>query len=467
MEYQPSHMPWRILAITSLAVFAVMLDALVLFVAFPAMQRSFNAVSEAQLSWVLNAYTIVYAALLVPAGRIADLIGRKRIFLAGVVVFTTASVLCGLAASPTWLVAIRVAQAIGGAMLSPTSLALTLAAFPANKRAIAVTLWAAVGAVAVVAGPPLGALIIQFFGWPGIFFLNVPIGIAAFILGQRFLAESRDATSGALPDPLGVVLLITGAALIAFGIVQSEAWGWRNVGVLSALLVGVGVLIAFIAQSRRSSSPPLDLTLFANTTFWRANLATFLFNIAFTGMFFSSVLFLTHLWNFTLLQAGLAITPGPLMVVLGAPIAGRIAARRGHRVLLVPGGILYAAGALLLLLTASATPQFVHVWLPANLLAGLGVALILPILSSAAVQHLPADKLAVGSGVNQAIRQFGTVFGVAITVALLGQANNLALFSRVWVMMIGSGILVSVISLGIDKPAHVRVSETASLEVGV
>lgn len=158
-------------------------------------------------------------------------------------------------------------------------------------------------------------------------------------------------------------------------------------------------LIAFIAPSRHSSSLALDRTLFAHATFWRANLATFLFNIGFTGMVFSSGLFLTHLWHFTLVHAGLAITPGPLMVVLGAPIAGRIAARRGHRVLLVPGGILYAAGALLL--TAGATPQFVHGWLPANLLAGLGITLILPILSSTAVQHVPPDKLAVGSGVNQ------------------------------------------------------------------
>ena len=173
--------PWTILGVTSLAVFAVMLDALVLFVAFPAIQRGFSTVSGAQLSWVLNAYTIVYGALLVPMGRLADLVGRKKVFLVGAAVFTLASVLCALAISPAWLIAMRVVQAVGGAMLTPTSLALTLAAFPQEKRAIAVTLWGAVGALAVVAGPPLGAVTVQTLGWLGIFFLNLPIGLVAVL----------------------------------------------------------------------------------------------------------------------------------------------------------------------------------------------------------------------------------------------------------------------------------------------
>src|SRR5262245_5231263 len=183
--------PWTILGVTSLAVFAVMLDALVLFVAFPAIQRGFSTVSGAQLSWVLNAYTIVYGALLVPMGRLADLVGRKKVFLAGATLFTLASVLCGLAISPAWLIATRVVQAVGGAMLTPTSLALTLAAFPQAQRAIAVTLWGAVGALAVVTGPPLGAFIVQTLGWPGIFFLNLPIGLVAVLLGRAIIPESR------------------------------------------------------------------------------------------------------------------------------------------------------------------------------------------------------------------------------------------------------------------------------------
>jgi EmrB/QacA subfamily drug resistance transporter len=456
MVAQKSASPWAILGVTSLAVFAVMLDALVLFVAFPAIQRGFGAASGVQLSWVLNAYTIVYGALLVPMGRFADLAGRKRLFLAGAGIFTLASVLCGLAPSPAWLIAARVVQAAGGAMLTPTSLALTLAAFPQEQRAIAVTLWGAVGALAVVAGPPLGSLIVQTIGWPGIFFLNLPIGAAAVLLGRRIIRESRDETSGAFPDALGVVLLIVGAALLALGIVQSNAWGWGDRYVYGALAGGLVVLGAFIARSARVAAPALDLTLFRERTFRLANVAMFVFSVAFTAMFFGSIQFLTRVWGYTLVQAGLALMPGPLMVVVFAPIAGRIAAARGHRVLLVPGGLLYATGALVLALFGTSLPQFLAVWLPAMLLLGLGVALVMPVLSSAAVQSLPPAKLAVGSGVNQAIRQFGTVLGVSLTFALLGPApEGAAPFSSIFLLMILGGLSVSLLSTGIDtRPAR-------------
>jgi EmrB/QacA subfamily drug resistance transporter len=452
--------PWQVLGITSLAVFAVLLDALVLVVAFPAIQRSFSTVSSAELSWVLNAYTIVYGALLVPAGRLADLVGRKKMFLAGATVFTVASILCGLAFSPVWLIVMRVLQAIGGAVLTPTSLALTLAAFPQEKRAIAVTLWTAVGALAVVVGPPLGSAIVQTAGWPGIFYLNLPIGLVAVLLGRAMIGESRDESSGAKPDGLGIVLLMAGAALIAFGIVQSEAWGWRNGYIVGSVVAGLVILGAFIGQSWHSTSPTLDLALFQNGNFRLANLALFIFSIAFTAMFFGSVFFLTRMWGFSLLQTGLAMTPGPLMVVIFAPIAGWIASGRGHRVLLVPGGLLYAAGALMLALMAGPQPQYLTVWLPATLLLGLGVALVLPVLGSAAVHELPPAKLAVGSGVNQAIRQFAAVLGVSLVFVLLGRTpDTVAVFDRVFMLMISSGVLVSLISLGINTKPGPKMSE--------
>jgi EmrB/QacA subfamily drug resistance transporter len=461
--------PWAILAVTSLAVFAVMLDALVLFVAFPSIERSFGAVSSAELSWVLNAYTIVYGALLVPAGRFADRVGRKRVFLVGATVFTGASMLCGLAAAPAWLIAARVLQAIGGAMLTPTSLALTLAAFSQQRRSVAVALWGAVGALAVVAGPPLGSLVVQLAGWPGIFFLNLPVGLAAVLIGRAIIPESRDETSGAPPDLLGIVLLIGGAALLAFGVIQSAVWGWGSVWVVGALCGGALTLVAFVVRSARVVSPALDLTLFRERTFSLANAGVFVFSIGFTAMFFGSIFFLTRIWGYTLLQAGLALMPGPLMVVLLAPIAGRLAAVYGHRRLLMPGGVVYAAGALVLVFGVSATPHFLTVWLPSALLSGIGVSLILPVLGSAAVQNLPPQKLAVGSGVNQAIRQFGTVLGVSLTFAILGDAPSaVPLFHGIYLLMIVSGLSVSVLSLGIDtlpKLGATR-SERAQPQVG-
>jgi EmrB/QacA subfamily drug resistance transporter len=448
---QQNASPWAILAVTSLAVFAVMLDALVLFVAFPSIERSFNAVSSAELSWVLNGYTIVYGALLVPAGRFADRVGRKRVFLAGATLFTLASMLCALAATPAWLIAARVLQAVGGAMLTPTSLALTLAAFARERRSVAVALWGAVGALAVVAGPPLGSRVVQRAGWPGIFVLNLPVGLAALLIGRASIPESRDETGGALPDLFGVVLLISGAALLAFGVIESAAWGWGSAWVMGALFGGALMLVGFVVRSLRVASPALDLTLFRDQTFSLANAGVFFYSIGFTAMFFGSISFLTRIWGYTLPQAGLALMPGPLMVVLLAPIAGRLAAVYGQRRLLMPGGLIYAAGALRLLLGVDTTPHFLTVWLPSTLLSGIGVSLILPVLGSAAVQNLPPQKLAVGSGVNQAVRQFGAVLGVSLTFAILGDAPSaVPLFHGIYLLMIASGLSVSILSLGIN-----------------
>lgn len=442
--------PWLVLTLTSLAVFAVMLDSLVLLIAFPAIQRSFPAVSSAELSWVLNAYTIVYGTLLVPAGSLADRLGRRRLFLLGAGLFTLASLLCGFAPSMGWLIGLRALQAVGGALLSPAALALVLAAFPINQRTLAVSLWGAVGALAVVTGPPLGAWVVETAGWPGIFFLNLPIGLLAVALGRRLLSESHDPAAAAWPDLPGAALLSLGAGLLTLGLVQSEAWGWHAPATPLALLGGLVGLGAFLWRSRAVANPVLDLQLFAERSFRLANLANVLFGVAFTAMFFGSVQFLTGVWDFSLLHAGLAIMPGPVMVVLGAPLAGRLATRLGQRALLIPGGLLYAGGALLLLVGAGPTPQYLARWLPAQLLTGLGVALIIPLLSSVAVQGLPAGKLASGSGVFQALRQFASVLGVALSVLLLGQTpTEAAAFAPIFALMAVAGLSVSLICLGL------------------
>lgn len=463
-NYTPTR-AWQVLGVASLAVFAASLDATILFVAFPDIQRTFNTVSAEQLSWVLNAYTIIYAALLVPAGRVADIFGRRTLFMVGVALFTAASVLCGLAASPALLISARVLQAVGGAILTPTSLALILGAFPKEKRASAVSMWGAVGALAAAVGPSLGAALIAAGSWRWAFFINLPVGLTALYLSSRILARSPRQGAAALPDLFGSLLLIVSVGLVALGIVQSDAWGWGDARTVGALLLGVVLLVGFVVRSSRVATPALDVTLFRDPTYRYANLATFVFGIAFTALFFGFIFFLTRVWGYSILQAGLAITPGPLMVIPVAVLGGRLADKRGHRALLVPGGIIFAFGSSLLYLFATPTPAFWGLWLPVTLITGVGVGLLLPVLSAAAVASLPPERFGVGSAVNQAMRQLGSVLGVALVIALLAAATPatpLLAFGRIFLVLIAGGVLTSLISLGVRTRGYAEAAQLKS-----
>ncbi len=395
----PVRNPWVVLATTSLAVFAVFLDTTILFVAFPSIGADFPDVSASSLSWVLNAYTIVFAALLIPAGRLADRLGRRKVFLAAVVLFTVASMLCGIAPNPPLLVLARILQSVGAAALVPASLALVLQTFPREKVPVAVAIWGAIAAVAGAAGPTLGALVVENFGWRWAFYINLPVGIFSFVMGRRVLPEWRESNPGRLPDPGGVVLLASGLALAAFAIVQTDEWGWLDTRVLAAAGVSVVLVGAFVWRCRAVSNPLLDLRLFRSPSFRWANTGLLVFSIGFNAMFLGNVLFLTQVWGYSVLKAGLAIAVGPSIVAATAPFLGRLAGRIGQRRLLVPGGLVWASGGVYLMLVAETTPDYVGAYLPAVVLTGLGVALCLPQLSSAAVQGLPPEQFGSGSAV--------------------------------------------------------------------
>jgi EmrB/QacA subfamily drug resistance transporter len=464
---RPPRSQWTVLASTSLAMFAVFLDTTILFVAFPSITASFSTVAPTTLSWVLNAYTIVFAALLIPAGRLADRVGRRLTFLTAVVIFTVASMLCGLAPAAGPLVAARVLQAIGAAALVPASLALVLQTFPRQKIPMAVAIWGAVGAVAGAAGPTVGAFVVEHLGWRWAFFINLPVGIISFLLGRRVLPEGREAHPGRLPDPLGVGLLVVGLALAAYAIVETPTWGWASARFVLCALGAVALVGVFVWRCARVPNPLLDLRLFEARNFRWANAATLVYATGFNAMFLGNVLFLTRVWHYSIMRAGLAIAVGPLIVACTAPFFGRLAGRSGQRRLLVPGGLVWASGGLVLLTRMTTTPSYVTHYLPAITLTALGVSLCLPQLSSAAVQGLPPDRFGSGSAVNQAVRNLGATLGVALVIALtsdLTPAIALDGFRRVWWLLVASGVTVSLLSTRLRTPG--LLAQPATVDAG-
>ncbi|HET7526482.1 MAG TPA: DHA2 family efflux MFS transporter permease subunit [Burkholderiaceae bacterium] len=412
--------PWPIFRLVSVASFLVSLDATMLYAVFGALRDGFPNASAADLSWVLNAYTVVYAAMLIPAGGLADTYGRKRVFLLGVTLFIAASAACGLAGHVAWLVAARVLQAIGAALLTPASLSIVLAAFPQQQRALTVSLWGAVAGFAAAVGPSLGSLVAQTIGWPWAFFINLPIGAISLWRGARLLSESARATTRRRVDLVGMALLIVGVGAIALAIVEAESPAWTRVDLAAAAATGAIALVAFVVWALRVRDPLVDLSLFHHRTYSAVNAATLCYGIAFAMMFFAFFFYMGHVWHYSPALAGLAIAPGPLTVIPVAVITGRLAGRYGHRPFLVGGALLYGLAGLWFMTVPGVEPSYVAQWLPGLLMTGTSVGLVMPSLSAAAVSRLPAQHYAVGSAVNQATRQIGAVIGVAITVLLLG-----------------------------------------------
>ncbi|GAP38347.1 MFS transporter [Piscinibacter sakaiensis] len=414
--------PWPVFWVASIAAFLVSLDTTMLFAAFEPLGRAFPGATAAELSWVLNAYTVVYATMLIPAGGLADTHGRKRVFLAGVALFLAASAACGLAGSVGALVAARVVQAVGAALLTPASLSIVLAAFPQGRRSVVVSLWGAVGGLAAAVGPSAGSFVIDHFGWPWAFYINLPLGGLAWWRGRALLAPSPGTGERRRVDGVGMVLLMLAVGAITLAIVESEAPRWSREELLATAAFGLAAGAAFVAWARRAPAPLVDPALFRHRSYTCVNLATLAFGTAFSMMFLGFFFYMTKLWHFSLPQAGLAVTPGPLMVMPTAIVTGRLAARHGHRPFLVGGALLYACSSLWFLRVPGLEPNYLQHWLPGLLMSGVAVGLVLPSLSAAAVSRLPAAHYAVGSAVNQATRQIGSVMGVALTVALLGDA---------------------------------------------
>lgn len=442
---------WKILLITSVGLFMASLDLFIVNVAFPDIQRDFAGTSISSLSWVLNAYAIVYAALLVPGGRWADRIGRKRIFVAGLLTFAAASAVCAAAPSIPVLVGARVVQAAGGAMMLPATLGLILPAFPREQRAMAVGIWSAVGGVAAALGPPIGGLLVQL-SWHWIFIVNVPIGLATALVAIRSLDEVRDPAHGARPDLLGAAELTLGVGLLTGAIVKGPDWGWGSPAIIGGFAAAAALLALFLGRSRRHSAPVIELPLLRVRDFSIGNAVALVFFAGFGAMLLASVLLLQQLWDYSVLKAGVALMPGPAMAALFAGPAGRLGGRFGQRPIVAAGGVATAISFIWTLSFVDASPNYAGAFLPGFMIGGMGVGLVLGALPGAVTASLPPERFATGTAVFGMARQVGAALGVAILVALLANPapqDLLAGLQRGWDFMLGTGVAVAVLALAL------------------
>jgi EmrB/QacA subfamily drug resistance transporter len=454
---------WQVLLVASIAAFMGFLDVTIVNIAFPDLRASFATVSIAHLSWVLNAYNILFAATLVPAGRLADRLGRRRLFFVGVLVFIAASATCGLAWNVDVLIAARAVQAVGGAILVPTSLGLVLPEFPLGQRATATALWGASGAVAAAAGPSIGGLLVDWQSWRWVFFVNLAIGLPALVPARRLLRESRD-EQASLPDPLGALLLAAAVGALSLAIVEGPSWGWNSTRIVLAFAAAALLAPAFVARSARHNSPVFELSLFRVRSFAVANAGVFVFAAGFYALLLCNVLFLTGVWHYSTLRAGVSLTPGPLMAALSAPIGGRLSDRFGQRVVAVPGGLVFAAGVLFFLLAAGTSRAYASHFLPGMLLTGTGVGLSFSGLASASVAELPHARFATGSAIASTSRQIGAVVGIAVLIAILGRphpGNPLPTFHHAWLMMAftGTAAALAATALGRVRARNVELTD--------
>jgi EmrB/QacA subfamily drug resistance transporter len=399
---------WTLIAV-SVAIFMLLLDITVVNVALPDIQRSLHS-SFSDLQWVVNAYALTLAAFLLTSGSVADLIGRKRVFVAGLVVFTTSSAVCGLSTTPLMLNLARAVQGTGGAMMFATALALLAQAFHGKERGTAFGVFGAVTGGAVAIGPVLGGVITSGIGWEWIFFVNVPIGVVAVFLTLSRVADSRDPNATGVDWP-GLVTFSGSLFLLVYALVQGNEKGWGSTEIVSFLIGAAVLMMLFIVVELRQSQPMLDLSLFRRPAFSGASIVAFCLSASFFAMFLYLTLYIQDVLGYTPLQAGLRFLPSTLLSFIVAPIAGRLSVRVPVRLLLGSGLLLIGIGLLTMTVVDAASSWTVLI--PGFVLAGTGVGLVNPPLASTAVGVVPAEHSGMASGINSTFRQVGIATGIA------------------------------------------------------
>ncbi len=436
---------WLALAVATLVSFLVVIDISVVNVSFPTIQADFDA-SETALSWIVSGYNIGVAAFLLLGGRLADSMGRKKVFLPGVVLFMVGSLLCGIAPGIGFLIAARLVQAVGGAVLMPASLALVLPEFPLSRRSTAVGFWGATGSLGAAFGPTLGSVLIRLGSWRWVFLINVPICLLVLVLGKRVFRESRNPDAKGRIDFVGVPIGTAGIALVMLAIVQSEQWGFKSPRVVVSAAVGVALVGLLVVRSGRHPVPLIDLSLFRFRSFASCNGAVAFYSMGFTSAVLLNSLMLQGLWGCSILETGAALTPSPLMATITSIVGGRWADRYGHRWLIGLGSLLLAITPILYLVLLEETP---HVWdrfVPISLLAGVGVGMSISSWFSAAVSDVEPARFGVANATLRTIMQVFYGIGISVVITLLATREGLAGYRTGWlwvaVMMLLSAVLV-------------------------
>jgi EmrB/QacA subfamily drug resistance transporter len=418
---------WWTLAAVSFGLFMIMLDNTIVNVALPTLQKSLH-LKVSELEWVVTGYALTFGALMLTGGKLADLFGRRLIFVVGLAIFTLSSLGCGLAGSASVLIGARVVQGIGAALMNPSTLSIITVTFPPRQRGTAIGIWAGVSALALAIGPLAGGVITQHINWNWIFFINVPIGVIAIVAAFAFIEESRDTSLVQRPDVPGLFSSALGLFALSYALIEANTYGWTSARILGAFAVAVASLAAFVLLERHQRLPMLDLSLFRNRGFSGANGVMLLVGLAMFGVFFYVSLYLQQVLGYSPTQAGASFLPWTLLIILLAPQAGRLSDRFGPRPF-VSVGMAVVALSLFLFSRMGAHTTW---WglLPAMILGGVGMSAAMAPTTAAAMASVRPDKAGVGSAVLNSMRQVGGSLGIAIMGAIVASGISSSLASH-------------------------------------
>jgi EmrB/QacA subfamily drug resistance transporter len=414
---------WWTLGAVAFGLFMIMLDNTIVNVALPSIQSDLH-IGVSELEWVFNGYALTFGVLMLTGGKLADMLGRRRIFIVGLLIFTVASLFCGLATSAGWLIGARVLQGAGSALMNPATLSIVTATFPPRQRGMAIGIWAGVAAMALAIGPLAGGLITEHLGWNWIFFINVPVGILAIIVTRLVVDESRDTSPDQRLDLPGLLSSGIGLFALTYGLIEANNYGWTSPRILSLFAVAVIGLVVFVLLELHQRSPMLDLSLFKNGTFAGANSVMLLVGLAMFGVFFYNSLFIQNILGYSAVQTGATFLPMTILIILVAPLAGKYSDRVGSR-WLMGGGMVLLAGSLFIFSRLDASSDFWDI-LPGLIVGGFGMGLVMTPTTSAAMGSVPVDKAGVGSAVLNSMRQVGGALGIAVIGAIIAESVNAA-----------------------------------------